>query len=351
MKIIKIICYSILVFIFSYSIIEFTINRNLQDYKIELSQSNPNYINITKEDYWNEIISYNSYDETYGITMDLFDTMSIEDGYLIIDGKGLSYEGANKLLRSLVNKSISSSDGEFMYNYSTEIINRVNPIIIPFILMSISIVLLSFIIVNKEEEKYTIYSKEYWKAASRESKVIKNLCMMSLILSIQIVVAFIPIPSGFGTLGLSLGYLFQSINCLLFGPINALVIGALGDLIGHVLMPQGTFFFGYTLNAMLACLTYGLCFYKTRITFTKVLLSRIFINFFVNAVLGTLWSAMLFNHTFEMAYTNFLFINLPKNVVYLIPQSLLLFFVLKSMVKLFYSKGYIEEYQTKITII
>ncbi len=187
--------------------------------------------------------------------------------------------------------------------------------------------------------------------ARSESKVVRNLCTMSLILSLQIIIGLLPIPSGFGELKIGFSYLFQAINCLLFGPLNGLMIGAAGDIIGHLISPQGTFFPGYTLNAMIPCFVYGLCFYKSKITFTKVLLARVVVNFFVNAILGTLWSAIMFNHTFEMAFTNFLYINLPKNIFYLIPQSIVLFLVLKSVVKVLYHHKYIEEFQTDVKII
>ena len=35
----------------------------------------------------------------------------------------------------------------------------------------------------------------------------------------------------------------------------------------------------FTLSAMLSCFIYGLCFYRTNISFTKCLIARIFVNF------------------------------------------------------------------------
>lgn len=351
MKILRSIAYSIIIFSLCFIVIEYGVNKYFQDYQIEFSNDNINYDNISNKEYWSNIIIKKGYE----LSEDIYDTSTIiiseNSTILKIDGKGISYQEANNLLRALLNDGVSSQDDDFISNYSTETLNRTNPIIIPIIISIISFIMFMFILKKVEEPKYKILSKEYWSLASKESKVVRNLCTMSLILSLQIVIGLLPIPSGFGELKIGFSYLFQAINCLLFGPINGLMIGAMGDIIGHFLQPSGPFFLGYTLNAMIPCFVYGLCFYKTKITFSKVLLARIIVNFFVNSILGTLWSAMMFNHTFDMAMTNFLYINLPKNIFYLIPQSLVLFIVLKHVVKVFYHYKYIEEYQTKVTII
>ena len=94
------------------------------------------------------------------------------------------------------------------------------------------------------------------------------------------------------------------------------IIGFCSDMIGYFLF-QSSFkiFFGYTLNAMLAGFTYGLCFYKRRITFTKCLYARLVVNLIINVCLGSLWWKILYDLTLEGFYSYLFFIALDRKSV------------------------------------
>lgn len=349
MKKLKILIISMFSILLTFILVQYFVNGYIQDYKIEIALDNPNYEKINEKEYWEYIITSKEYDVKYGLSSDLFDTMIIEDGYLIIDGKWLSYDDANRLLRTLLNDGISTEDESYTLNYSTIIINRTSPVITLYVVIIEVIILLVYVLMTKENRPQFL-TLDYWKSSKGEIKNIRKLCLMSIIFACQIASKFITLPSGFGDLSIGIGYLFQAVNCLLFGPVNGLILGAVGDIIGFIIKPTSTFFPGYTLNAMLSCFMYGLCFYKTKVTFTKVLISRMFINIVVNVLLGSLWMGIVAGLTYTQSLNYMLFMSLPKNIFYLIPQSLLLYFTLKYTVKIFYRNNYIEEYQTHITI-
>lgn len=351
MKHFKILFISCILILLSFVIIQYYVNNQIQDYKIEIKTDNINYDNILTKEYWVTIIEDKKYDELYGLSADLFDTMKIEDGYLIIDGKGISFEDANRFLRALLNNGLSSSSEGWTENYVTIKFNTISPFVtVAICIIEIVVLITMYLLITKA--KIQIFTKEYWKNSRNEIKSVRKLCLMTIIFTMQVVAGIISLPSGFGNLGIGLSYLFQAINCMLFGPVNGLLLGALGDTIGFMIDPSPYGFFpGYTLNAMLSCMMYGLCFYKTRVTFTKVFISRLFINFFVNVLLGGIWWGIVAGYNQAQTINYILIMQIPKNVIYLIPQSILLFYVLKCCVKLFYKFGYIEEYQTNITII
>lgn len=170
-----------------------------------------------------------------------------------------------------------------------------------------------------------------FKESALNLKSIKCLTTIAILLSLVMVCKFLPIPSGFGKLGITFGFLFLAVACMIYGPVPALLIGALSDIIGFLIKPDGMFFPGYTLNAILACFTYALCFYKTHITFTKVLISRTIVNIFVNGLLGALWDKIINDYTWEQYMTNMLITSMPKNIAYLLPQAVILFVVLKAV--------------------
>lgn len=63
------------------------------------------------------------------------------------------------------------------------------------------------------------------------------------------------------TVKLSVAFITNVITGYLFGPCMAFVTGALGDILQYILKPVGGYFFGWTLNAAIGGLVYGLAFY------------------------------------------------------------------------------------------
>lgn len=241
-------------------------------------------------------------------------------------------------------------------NYDFIEINTVN-YINPFIVGSISGIILIFIFfviifiysiilkedVNLIKNNIGIFNKIYWNDSLKFGKNIKNICILSVIFACMLICEIMPIPSGFGNLGLSLKYLFFSLISLIYGPICGLFIGFCSDILGHFINSNGIFFFGYTLNSMLAGLIYGLCFYKKRITFVNCFIARAIVNILINVLLGSLWWKMLYNLDLNAFITYISLTSLPKNLIYLLPQSLFLFIFFKFMAKPLTIFGLIDQ--------
>jgi ECF transporter S component (folate family) len=122
------------------------------------------------------------------------------------------------------------------------------------------------------------------------------------------------------------------------------VIGLFSDVLGYFLFQsQEVFFFGYTLSAMLSGFIYGISFYRTKITFAKCLSARILVNFIINVVLGTIWWAIIYDLSYDAAMSYLISIALPKNIIYLLPQSIVLFIVIKALGKPLSSFGLVDE--------
>lgn len=253
-----------------------------------------------------------------------------------------------------------------IYSYSglnldykeVKLIDYQNPFIIGGITSAVGLFLICLsviclIIIKKEviftniEDNDKIYKSifhlSYWKKAAGFMNNVKNLCMVSLLFSMMLLCKLIPIPSGFGSLGIGFTYLFFATISLIYGPLCGLFIGFCSDTIGYFIHPSGIFFFGYTLDAMLSGFIYGICFYKKRITFANCLAARFFVNIFVNVGLGCLWWKILYQLDFDAYITYMTLTSLPKNVLYLLPQSLLLFIVFKAVSKPLASYGLIEN--------
>ena len=96
-------------------------------------------------------------------------------------------------------------------------------------------------------------------------------------------------------LGLSL--FAVAIVAYLYGPIAAMVVHALSDLIGAILFPNGPIFLGFTLTAALIGVIYGCCFLK-KWTFWRVLLAVAITQLVCTLCLNTLWLSILYDKSF-----------------------------------------------------
>ncbi len=210
-----------------------------------------------------------------------------------------------------------------------------------FVLISLVLIisLATFIdeIVVRDYDNKTIYRTpfhlSFFKNSLKTFKDVKSLVIMSLLLAAVMVCKFIPIPSGFGELGIGFGFLFLGTACMLFGPAPALVIGMLSDIIGYLIKPDGMFFIGYTLQSMVACFAYAICLHKTYVTFTRCFIARVIVNLLCNVIIGGISWGIISKFNVDQTITYMITTSLPKNLVYLLPQSLALFVVLKAILR------------------
>lgn len=315
-------------------------NNNLLEGQKKISYANIDYIAMLN-DGW---LEHNEDNYTYYVKHKYFPSINRTSNGIVNEGENRVYNYFKLIL--------SYADDSYNLDSSTLVIStygQVNSYIVSlmtssFILFIYLIILSVLSIYNKNYETVNISDNKeiystpfhisYWKKALKVFKNVKSLATISVLFALMIVCKFITLPSGFGTLGISFTYLIFSVISMIYGPICGIIIGALSDIIGELMFPSVTgFFIGYTLSSMLAGFTYGIFFYKTKITFAKCLYARIIVNLFINVMLGTIWWSIIYNLSFDATITYLLTMALPKNIIYLFPQSILLFLVLKYVLK------------------
>ena len=275
------------------------------------------------------------------------------DRYLKVMKKVIGFHDSESLVNGVKVKEFSDPS-------TIKIDNYVNPYIVSIFTLGGGFLLFAsilFIFRNKLEisneniyENSNIFSspfsKKYWIKAINSFKKMKifDMCLIAILFALQILLKFVSnlIPSGFANLGLGLPYLVFAYISLIYGPIWGLVIGFSSDVVGFIIEPT-IFHPGYTLQAMLTGFVYGLCLYRTDLKFSKVLLCRIIINILLNGIFGAfLWGSYA-KLNYEATITYMTLISLPKNIIYLIPQSLLLYFFLRAATPLLIRKNIVPK--------
>ncbi len=102
-----------------------------------------------------------------------------------------------------------------------------------------------------------------------------------------------------------------------------------------MIAPTGPFFPGFTFNAVLSGMIYGLILYKHPVTVPRVLFSQFLVKVFVNLLLNTYWLSILYGKGFMMMLPA----RVVSNAVMLPIDTVLTFVILKFVWQLWTRSG------------
>ena len=128
------------------------------------------------------------------------------------------------------------------------------------------------------------FSKAYWKDAAAEMKSLKMLVVTALMVALRIVLKPLAIPLG-PQLSIQTAMLATSLGAMIFGPVVAIPAAMISDTIGFMIYPTGDYFLPFMLTEIASTMIYALCLYRSKVTPTRVMLSRFFICLFVNVIM------------------------------------------------------------------
>lgn len=187
------------------------------------------------------------------------------------------------------------------------------------------------IITTDKEKEITIFSKSYWQSALSAFSKTKNIVIIAMLFALMMISKLFSIPTGFADLRISFTYVFFALIAMMYGPIAGLVIGLFSDTLGFFIFPNGaSFFFPYTIQAILSGFIYGICLYKKEAKLENVFFARLLINMIMNVLWGSLCFGWLYNYDLSTTCAYMLMYSLPKNLIWLIPQTLVLYIILKA---------------------
>ena len=125
----------------------------------------------------------------------------------------------------------------------------------------------------------------------------RQIAFMAVLAALNVIAAevlkFPVIPR---VLELNFGFVPLAVAGMLFGPVPAMIVGAVGDIIGALIFSAGDFFFGYTLTAVMTGLFYGLFLHRPaegRAQLIRILLAQLLVSLICFAGLNTLWTWMM----------------------------------------------------------
>lgn len=119
------------------------------------------------------------------------------------------------------------------------------------------------------------------------------MAVLSVLLALEVIIARFGTIRPSESIKLSLDFIPVVIAAILYGPIPAVVMSILADILGAFLFPVGPFFPGFTLTAALTGLIYGMLLHKSQ-SFPRILSAVLLQQLLCSMLLNTFWLHVLY---------------------------------------------------------
>ena len=155
-------------------------------------------------------------------------------------------------------------------------------------------------------------------------KNVKSVTVAAFLVALAVTLKFLKIAIT-PTLEFSFAFLANASAGFLFGPFVAGTVGALSDLLGYVVRPTGPFFPGFTLNAIINGVVYGLILYRKPVSMQRVVIARLINTVLISFLLNPIWLSMMYGKALHLLVMT----RLIKAAILFVPECILLYAVLK----------------------
>ncbi len=138
---------------------------------------------------------------------------------------------------------------------------------------------------------------EMFRESAKELKSVRTLSTAAMLTAITVILGFFAIVIG-DFVKIQFYFLTVGISGLLFGPVVSGIVGGIGDILSFIVKPTGTFFPGFTLNAIISGVIYGVFMYKKPVSFWRIFAAKLTITIIVEMGLSTYWLTILYGQGF-----------------------------------------------------
>lgn len=128
------------------------------------------------------------------------------------------------------------------------------------------------------------------------------------------------------SLRITFGFLAVAASCYFYGIVPNVIAGFICDFLGWMLHPDGGYFPGYALNAMIQAFIFASFFYgQKKVSVWKVLAARLLVVIINYICLNSLWLSLMYGDSFWVLAG----MRIAKNVIMFPVDCLMLWLVLR----------------------
>lgn len=155
-----------------------------------------------------------------------------------------------------------------------------------------------------------------------ELKDIRTVTVNAMLIAISVILGYFTINIA-GVAKIGFGSIPAMFSAYFFGPVVGASFGAVSDVVKYLVKPDGVFFIGFTLNAILTGFIRGSILYKKEVSLTRIIISELIITLLCNLIINTYLISVLQGK----AFIALLPLRITKNMISL-PINVLSFYIL-----------------------
>ncbi|MDD4849394.1 MAG: folate family ECF transporter S component [Gemmiger sp.] len=164
--------------------------------------------------------------------------------------------------------------------------------------------------------------------AAAELKKPRSLALAAVLAALNLVLNQFTIPLS-QYLEIGFDFLTVAATAYLCGPWMAALAGFSTDVLGYFLRPNGPYFPGFTLSAILLGVVYGLWYYHRPVSIPRIMGCKLVVTLLFNFLLTPLWLHLMYGQAFVVLSG----LRIVKNIIKFPVDVALLYLVLKTCEK------------------
>ncbi len=164
-----------------------------------------------------------------------------------------------------------------------------------------------------------------------------SLATTAMMTAMFVVLYMVKIPLALES-RVSITFIPVAVSAYLMGPVSAMIVGGMGDILSCIAFPSGAYFPGFTVSAVLSGAIYGICLYRCPSSQVRirVIISKLLIVLFVNILLNTLWLSIMY----EKAFFVYMASRVIKNLIMFPFQVIIMIFLIDVLERTGITKKY-----------
>ncbi len=204
----------------------------------------------------------------------------------------------------------------------------------------------------KSELLCSIFSREYWREARGELANPRTLVFAALIIALRVIVKMFKIPLVSG-LSLTFDCYVNALGSIVYGPVVAILVGAISDTLGCMFFPTGPYFFPFIFVEISSSVLFALFLWRRKISAFRVLFSKFTINTLCNIILTSVfmkWMYVMLGDARAATYNIINFVRIGKNLVLFPIESILIVIILGAFIPVLKKFKAVPNNQNEIII-
>lgn len=174
--------------------------------------------------------------------------------------------------------------------------------------------------------------------SAKELTNVYSLSALGMLLALRVILGIFANSTMalFGnTVKISLNFLPIAVAAVMFGPVGAGIIGALGDVLSFFLNSAGASYFpGFTINGIITGMIFGIFLYKNNVKILNIIIAWLINAVLVEIAMSGYWLYFIYGAGTDNSFMFYLWTRVISEAIKAIPTVILMFIFCRASTKI-----------------